>query len=331
LRIPTLEEVLEEQEDLESLCADRELKTKEIFQGNAYYGNDQIIKAYAGFTEEYPLKFVIPHGIVFSETHFWERELTCNLPAILCYQKDRSKAYRGRLKRAKKVIITASPFTYIPELIDKNGSIKTRRGTIFFPAHSTQNVTSEMDYDALAEKLVSLDEDYQPITVCIYWKDYNDGAYKAFENRGLRIVSAGHIFDSEFLFRLYQLCSQHEYSACNRIGSHMFYAQYAGCKHFFIESCEIKIKAEDIDIKKQVNFDVYVYQDKFKQLFVSPDSYAEEKNTLMDEYLGFRLRPSKLGLRNIIIRTELSYQNRKLIEKGRKIIFSIANRLSFKP
>ena len=45
---PTLEQVLAEQNDLDHLCSDRPLMSREIFAGNAYYGMDLILKRYAG-------------------------------------------------------------------------------------------------------------------------------------------------------------------------------------------------------------------------------------------------------------------------------------------
>ena len=74
LEIPTLDDVLEEKKNLDLLCADRILKTSEMFAGNAFYSNDQIIKAAAGVAGDYSLKFIIPHGIVFSRTHCWVEE-----------------------------------------------------------------------------------------------------------------------------------------------------------------------------------------------------------------------------------------------------------------
>ena len=148
----TLEETLTSQSDLSQLCADRPLETDEIFCGNAFYGNDSILKAYAGLPRSYALKGVVPHGPAdFSEDYVWEGERAAPLPAVWCYPPYRERAYVSRTN--KKVILSASPFVYVVEML-KNQPRPTRRGTIYFPAHSTHWNTSHMDFDRLAEELV---------------------------------------------------------------------------------------------------------------------------------------------------------------------------------
>ncbi|NJL55955.1 hypothetical protein HC928_12750 [bacterium] len=58
----TLAEILDQQQDLDSLCADRTLATNEIFTPNAYYGFDRVVKTYIGLPDDHVLKFVMPHG-----------------------------------------------------------------------------------------------------------------------------------------------------------------------------------------------------------------------------------------------------------------------------
>jgi hypothetical protein len=310
--IPKLEDVLDEQKDLDVLCADRSLETKELFRGNAFYGNDRIIKAAAGVPETYPLKFVIPHGIVFSNTHFWEAELDSKLSSFMCYQANRASSYQKRIGNGKKVFRGAAPYTYIPGLVGTNG-IPKRKGTIFFPAHSTHHITSEMDYELLAEELVKLDTVYQPVTVCIYWRDHNLGASKTFEHKGLRVVSAGHMFDQNFLFRLYWLCSLHKFSACNMIGSHIFYSRYAGCKHFIINPVDVKIKGEKDAITRDCNPDGPAHHKKLSKLFSSSTSAVNKNKSLLDSYLSQSLIKSRTGLRQILLSTELTHTKRRLL------------------
>lgn len=228
----TLEETLASQDDLDQLCADRPLQTSEVFAPNAFYGMDAILKMYAGLPPTYALKVLVPHGIVLDEKFVWRAERKSLLPAVLCYPSYRLPAYASSTEMI--VIPAASPFLYLTALLGGQQQPK-RRGTIFFPHHSTHHLAVQMDFEALAEALVHLDDQYQPLTVCIYWRDFNLGRHLAFERRGLRVVSAGHMYDPHFLFRFYHLCSMHRYAASNGLGSHIPYCLKSSCCYFHFD------------------------------------------------------------------------------------------------
>lgn len=234
-----------DEQDLHTLCRDRELRTGEIFGENAFYGMDRIVKTYAGLPPGYPLKAIIPHGITLDSDFVSKAERTAPLPAVLCYPPFRADAYRRRT--GKWVVPSASPYLYLLEMFrqeQKTGSAGerdgegAREGTLFFPAHSTHHITTDMDFEALAEFLQGMEERFQPVDVCLYWRDYNLGRSEPFERRGLRVVSAGHMFDPEFLFRFHELCRGYRYAASNDIGSQLFYTVSSGCSFFLVGDVE---------------------------------------------------------------------------------------------
>ncbi|MCI5223705.1 MAG: hypothetical protein D3924_13810 [Candidatus Electrothrix sp. AR4] len=319
--LPTLEEVLIAQERLDILCADRELATKEIFRANAFYGNNFILKTYAGIPKNYPLKFIIPHGIS-SETYVWSAEVNNSLPAVICFQKNRQTVYKSQFNN-KRIIRCAAPYIYIPSMLGKS-QLAERKGTIFFPSHSTHHMISDTDYQQLADTLVALDSSYHPVTVCIYWKDFNLGHHSFFEKRGLQIVSAGHIFDPMFLFRLYHLCSQYEFSACNRVGTHIFYAMYAGCKHFHINTgkwhsfTNHEEKKEELE-KLKKNFECCNVNKELKETFIShPDSGKRYKKAILDDYLSIYSKKDKYELAKMMIECECLYRASKCTDAIKK-------------
>lgn len=225
------EQLLSEADDIDRLCRPRELRTSEIFEPNAFYGNDLVMKRHAGLPPDLPLKAVVPHGIVFDRSYVWERERRALLPAVLAYSGDRALAYAR--SAGMLPIRCAVPFAYLPMLL---GDVKPgeRLGTLFFPSHSSHRVTAHADFAGLAEALTRIEARFQPVTVCIYWRDHALGRAKPFLDRGLHVVSAGHIFDSAFLFRLYHLCQRHRYAASNHAGSSLLYAVLAGCRFFLV-------------------------------------------------------------------------------------------------
>jgi hypothetical protein len=239
--LPGHEEALAQARNLAHVCAPRNLDTREIFEPNAFYGSDGVLKAYAGLPPEEPLKLVVPHGVVFDEAYVWVKERQACLPAVLAYGENRERIYRRAT--GKVVIRSAPPFAYAARLLEGEPAPQ-RSGTLFFPSHSTHRITWHADFDGLAEALLGLDGKFQPVTVCLYWRDYELGRHLPFARRGLPVVSAGHMFDPKFLFRLVHLCRAHAYAASNVLGSYLAYAVIAGCRFFFLHGFEARHSQE---------------------------------------------------------------------------------------
>ena len=305
-KFPTFEGVTQEQEKIDILCSDRELVTNEIFTGNAFYGNDFIVKSYIGIKHDYALKFIIPHGIVLNSSQIWEAEEKSALPTIGCYQKSRYDFYRKNFYRKKHVMQIAAPYTYIPYIIKNIPSIH-RKGTIFFPAHSTHHVTAVMNYERLSEFIENIDEKYHPVTICMYWRDINLGHDECFKKKGFRIVSAGHIFDKLFLFRLYYLCLQHEFSMSNSPGSHLFFSQYAGCCSSFIESEKVIYSASKEIVKRDVAKMDDVHLDLLRNFIFNKNIDDNKKRKITLDFLGYSNILNKYLLLLLLIKSEVYY------------------------
>ena len=299
----TLQETLAGQSDLEKLCADRPLRTREAFAPNAYYGNGRILKQYAGLPHNHSVKAIIPHGVVFDETYIWKAEAKAPVPIVFCWPPYREQAYAALA--GKKVIPSAAPFLYVVEML-KNQPQPSREGTIFFPHHSTHYVTASMDFERLAEALAHLAAECQPVTVCIYWRDYNLGHHLPFEQRGLRIVSAGHMYDPDFLFRFYHLCSIHRYASANGLGSNMFYSVKAGCSYFYFSGVVSHHLAEDHIRERDVSGISSGTELALKALFNSPQpSATAQQLSETDYYLGAGQLKSPAALRKQLLQAEV--------------------------
>lgn len=291
----TLQEALADQEDLIRLCADRPSATNEIFEPNAYYGNDLVLKEYAGLPQSYQLKVVIPHGVVLAQDEgwVWGLEAAAVLPVVLCYPPYRERSYREHTN--KRVVLSAAPFLYVAEML-KNGPHPERNGTLFFPSHSTHWDTAYMDDELLAKQLSLLPDEYQPITICMYWRDFNLGRHLPFQNRGMKIVSAGHIYQNQyFLHRLYHLCSLHRYASGNSLGSHIFMSVTAGCSYFHFDKVAYSVKT-GVDIGlAETNHKI---ASDLTLLFSVPGvTMTDEQMATVDYYLGRRYLRSPTELR----------------------------------
>ncbi len=281
----TIEQTLEAQRDLAELCRDRQLTTNEIFEPNCYYGSDFILKKYTGMPSKQPLKIVLPHGIELSGSYLSQAEKNALLPVIHYYSPHRKFVAENKMRFV--AMAGAAPFVYLQALLEGHPKPQ-RKGTIFFPLHSTHHVTSKMDFIAIANHLLQWDDEYKPITICIYWRDYNLGHHKEFQKKGFRIVSAGHMYDPHFLFRIHHLCSMHKYAASNEVGSHLFYSVKTGCSYFHLNHLE----GAKIPLNKKAQKDIShskAERTKLASVFSDPRKQMTQKQlNLVDSYLGVK-------------------------------------------
>jgi hypothetical protein len=234
----TREEVWADQIDLERLCHDRALETVETNTSNAFYGHADILKRVAGVPSGRALSVTIPHGVSFAGPNLTEAHSTH--ATGYSYQRELDDAMSQHGSRA--LIRGAAPFTYVPHLVST--AVDARRGTLYFPAHSTRFTSVDAAYDAMADVLAALPAEWQPVRVCCYYMDILRGNHRPFLKRGIPVVSAGHMYDPHFLFRLWHLLSCHERAASNSHGSHTPYAIFAGCRYSYMPIGPVTVRCE---------------------------------------------------------------------------------------
>lgn len=288
----TLEETLLHQENLDELSQDRSLETYEKFSPNNYYGMASILKRYAGLPNDYSLHAVVPHGPSLSLDFAWEAEIKAPVPAIFYHSRHVKSAYLENIRHyniQKYLFPCASPFLYLVELL-KEQPQPSREGTLFFPTHSTHHITAHMNYEQLAERLSNLDSEYQPITICMYWKDYLLGRAEPFQKKGMKVVSAGHMYDPQFLIRLYHLCSMHQYAAGNSLGSHLFYSVSAGCSYFLLDAVDYSYTVANNVPKTTI---ANIFSDEFGRCFSTPTTtIGKEQLDIVHYHLGHKFLKS---------------------------------------
>jgi hypothetical protein len=273
-----------DQDDLDDVCRDRPLDTNEIIGQNTHYGNDRVIKTYAGVPADEALRIALPHGLELShhpQDAPYYRSLA-RLPVIGYYAYDAVAHYRAFGIR-NLLWPMAAPFVYASKMVDA-GAPAERRGTIFFPSHSSEWHQPSQDFADLATRLAALPDIYQPVTVCVYFLDYRVGAHEPFLNSGLRVVSAGHGLDPQFLFRLWHLLRGHEYAASNDLGSSCYFAIHAGCKYFYLADRLTWAREDERDDVRaagalarleQLSGQSYEQQRKEADRYLGPDNLLE--------------------------------------------------------
>jgi hypothetical protein len=127
------------------------------------------------------------------------------------------------------------------------------------------------------------------VTVCVYWRDHELGHHKAFAVEGFKIVSAGHIYDRAFLFRLHHLLSMHKYACGTELGSHLFYSIKSGASYFHLDGFRDVVTNRD-ESAAQVGDDRRVptaLRERVEEMFSSPaPQISDERMQLVDAYTG---------------------------------------------
>jgi hypothetical protein len=281
MRIPTLDDVLAEQLDLETLCSDRVLKTTEICWFNAYYGMDRVLKLYANWQSDRPLKVALTHGPQFND-YVWHEEIASPVPVLLVYPDHVLDLHHHS---GKVTFQTAAPFIYAQRLVDPLPSEK-RKGTLFFLSHSTHWSTTKTDVALISKKLSQLPEECQPVNICVYWRDQNIGHHKAFAERGHNIFSAGHIYDPNFIFRLVYLLSLHRYACGTDMGSHIFYAVKAGVSYFHLSDIDHTFLDREAVKPVQPGPVPNAARARVEAMFRQPGPITKEQAAFVDGYVG---------------------------------------------
>ena len=125
----------------------------------------------------------------------------------------------------------------------------------------------------------------------------------------MRIVSAGHMYDPDFLFRFYHLCSTHKYSAGTSFGSDIFYSIKSGCSFFFFLFDKIKISfvGDAYLLKRDLAPPPSPAQRlTMESLFSRPQPFVtQEQLKTVDYYLGAEYFKSVQELRKQLLYAEI--------------------------
>jgi hypothetical protein len=228
-----LDGLLYDQTDLTRLCAERPLDWSEYAPMNEFHGNASILKRYAELPLERPLPFAVEHAIPYDLESAYEYDLNSGLSMFLAVHEQSAALYKtGPITEAHAIGFT---HLYAMELFDQlhpQAAPVERHGTIVFPDKSTLLMDTDFDRASFAARLAALPEEYQPVVVCVYWKDVVRGNHLPFEQAGLPVVTCGHLQDGDFLLRFHDLCRRFRYACANDIAGSFVLSILSGC-HFF--------------------------------------------------------------------------------------------------
>lgn len=205
------------------------------------YHIDALVKEYLGLPKWFPLSHMahLLHGVPLAI----DRVFTCHQKPYDIHLVQNT--YQEQLAQSKGLNTLLFRETFMAYRQFKGWVPRPNaKGTLAFPAHSSLHNETVTDWYKYAEELKALPEIYQPITVCLYWKDLLLGRHEPFLKAGLKIVTAGYFFDPLFCQNLYQYLTSSRFITSNEVGSYTFYGLEMGIP-FFLHGDPVVYEALD--------------------------------------------------------------------------------------
>lgn len=285
--------------------------TYELYHLNDYYGEATTLKKYAGVKNTYQLKLAVDHGVVFSKNTN-QVGTDPGIPSAVTF----SKPQKIIDEQFKKHVFAIGPYIhYAKNLLPKNKIAKMKkkngRTLLVFPTHSTPSGTVEYDYNSLIKKIKELGQDFETILVCVYWKDILRGVDDIYRKAGLTCVTAGHVYDPNFLPRLRSIIELSDTCMGNSAGSNVGYAIYLKRPYYVFWQDE-KVTGHKKEVKIITDETSSVgYKKVIKVLSKFSPKVTKEQKEIVGYYWGFDQVKSKKELKAIIDKTEKIYQDEK--------------------
>ena len=164
----------------------------------------------------------------------------------------------------------------------------------------------EIDALKLIKKINKIASNYDTILVCLYYKDILNNIYpKYFEVAGFKIVTAGNLYDINFLSRLKLIIQLADFTSSNSIGTHTGYCVYLNKPHFVIEQ-KIKFSKDDKTsiIEFRDNDQINLMEKEINEIIIEFSKYSihitEIQKQIVNKYWGTSFIKNKDELKNLL-------------------------------
>ena len=198
--------------------------SKSPFWVNESYSLGYWLKKYGYYPANWPLYTYMDHGMTLFDTIF-PHELETEAPLIFKFSPRLVKEYK-RIS-GKPVYNLMNPTIHCRKMkgIEKSPDAN---GTLFFPAHSTQLIDDETNWETFITGLENIPEHFRPLDICLHYTDIVKGLGKIFEARGYKVFTAGNLVANEFAENFYSILRNYKCSMSNVMGSYGFYSVEMG-------------------------------------------------------------------------------------------------------
>lgn len=284
------------------------LCTNETHQPNDFYFHALTLKRFCGLSDDLKLKCVIQHGYQFGN-YKWDVETDNDLPVYLCPSELRKETLI-RLG-VKKTIYSIGPFiAYSARSISDSELEATRRKNgktlVVFPSHSTHSSEVRYNIDAFCQRIKELSSQFEKVRLCLYWKDVLLGHHKKYEKYGFECITAGHMFDKNFMPRLKSIIESADMGISNAIGDFIPFCIFLK-KPFYLWRQQINIDALGKDVSGATEYrkEMKEAQTAFDELFEAFANFSmtitEKQYAVVDKYFGLSSVKTKEELKQILL------------------------------
>jgi hypothetical protein len=203
-----------------------------MHHANHFYGHAHVLARFGGLDPATPPRIhgYLQHGWNIGDGLAPGTPFVGGSPVFVWSERTRRRAHSlGR----HNVTVVGAPFAYLVAMQPDAGT--PREGAIYYPFHGWEGQRVSGDHHALIEQIKATEEG--PITVCLYWQEYQTKRIRAvYEKAGLRVISHGHRgfwwdgTDPDFLVKQLAELRAHRRVASNRLSSAVLYGTLAGCQ-----------------------------------------------------------------------------------------------------
>lgn len=263
--------------------------TRELDKFNDFYAIAAVLKKYAGLSEDSALSYHVEHGVFFDQSSY-HGELYSPFSQIIVPADFRVEVLA---KRYHKKAVPIGPYIYYTKsFFPKSQTQKIRKKSgktlTAFPVHSTESVGYRYDSAKYCRELLALKRAhrFKTLRVCLFYKDILKGIHLEYQKHGIEVVSAGHMFDPQFLPRLRSIIELSDVTCANALGTQLAYSLQLGKPHF--------IKTQELscdDLAKEISqesWDAYYSDSDILRAFSTyREKISRSQFKLMDRYCGF--------------------------------------------
>jgi hypothetical protein len=261
-----------------------------MFPDNNWYGHRSVLFSYLGLKDR---------EIFASLQHGWQSQFINPIqekkniyPSL--YWSQETVEYLKK-KKIENVHAIGAPFLYLCKLQEIKKDKKTfTKGTLVFPAHSSQDLKHITKHNLLISEVES--NFNGPYTVCFYYYDLNEKDISIYEKKNWNVVCCVKNKTDKFsLLRLYNQILKHENVVSGEFSSAIFYSMFLKKKTRLMFNSNERY---NYYTKNEIKF-INLYKNFYPELFESYLS-AEKGEKLSKQELGFSSLKSQEQLKNLL-------------------------------
>jgi hypothetical protein len=202
-----------------------------MHHANHFYGHAHVMAEYAGLHGSPRIWGYLQHGWNILDGFAYNTAFVAGMPKFVWSDSVRRRGFSMGLRNHS---VIGAPWLYLLEVHPELATpANDAEGTIFYPFHGWEGQHVLGDHGRI---VASINEHEQgPVTVCLYWNEYqNEAVRQVYERAGFRVITHGYRglhwrkTDKDFLLKQLKELRKHRRVASNRLSSAVLYGASLG-------------------------------------------------------------------------------------------------------